>query len=83
MPELISTMKPGEPAKLYNLLQSPGMPLLERQIVSLVDSQLLALSKGGKEQHDRNVGKIEGIELVLKSLEEWKRELLKMNGEEE
>ncbi len=80
---IVSHLRPGEPGKLYDLLKSPGMPLLKKLIVALAEDQLLALEKGGKEQHDRNVGKIEGIKIVLNAFEDWKRELIKMNGEEE
>lgn len=64
-----------EAGALYSLFQHPGMRVLRRRIEDSVPASLMPdLRNGGKEAHDRNVGRMIGVDGVLSLMDQLKEE---------
>lgn len=60
---------------LYSLFQHPGMKVLQRQLKDYIEDTLMSdLRKGGVDAHERNVGRMIGVEGVLNLLDQLKDE---------
>ena len=69
-----------EQMMVVQTLTSPGWEILSRRLDELVSERMKQLRYGGVVQHDRNVGMIEGVELVRAKFGLWLSEA-RMIGE--
>lgn len=66
-----------ECAALYSLFQHPGMRVLKQRIADSIPDELMPeLRNGGKDAHERNVGRMHGVEGVLVLMEHLKDEAI-------
>ncbi len=66
-----------ECSALYSLFQHPGMRVLKQRIAEYIPDVLMQdLRNGGKEAHERNVGRMIGVEGVLTLLDQLKEEAI-------
>lgn len=73
-----SLQREAEAIDVVMTMQSAGWPLIIKRIERLVPEAKEKLCRGGREQYEKNLGTLQGIEMVVTCLHTWYEEAVRI-----